>query len=66
MQMTTARQETCSHEQCDMEPCTAFAFITYERDDVWGWGSTCERCEQFFPGELPEAHADERHEEVLA
>lgn len=49
-----------------MEPCIAFDFISYERDDVFGWGSRCDRCERFLPGELPEEHVEQRHEEALA
>ena len=63
--MTRNPQATCSHEQCDMEPCTAYDFMTYEYDSVWCWGTTCERCEQVFMC-LPEEHAEARHEEELA
>lgn len=60
--MTTAPQEQCGHEACDMEPCTwESRLYRYERDDVWGWGTTCERCEGFFPGSLPEGHHEVHH-----
>lgn len=60
--MTRAGQETCSHEQCDMEPCTAFDYMSYEYDSVWGWATTCERCEGMFPGTLPEEHEEQHHD----
>ena len=60
--MTRAPQETCSHEQCDMEPCTFYAAMTYEYDSVWGWVTTCESCEGAFPGTLPEEHWEQHHD----
>jgi hypothetical protein len=62
--MTTAPRETCSHESCDMEPCSFYDFIEYAFDSVWGFGSTCESCEGFFPGTLPEDHVEQRHEDL--
>ena len=61
MQMTTAPQETCSHERCDMEPCTYFDDMTYERDEVWGWGTACDRCDRVLTGMLPEEHYERAH-----
>ena len=41
------------HEQCDMEPCTACDYMSYEYDSVWGWATTCERCEGMSPAHCP-------------
>lgn len=59
--MPKAGFEHCGHEACDMEPCSAFSFMEYEEQPEFGWGTTCDRCERFYPGTLPAEHADERH-----
>lgn len=63
MIMTSAGYETCGHEECDMEPCTwgGDKGLDYDLDSVWGWATTCDRCEQQFPGTLPEEHWEARH-----
>ena len=55
--MTSAAFENCGHEACDMEPCIwgADKDMDYEDDGVWGWGTTCGRCEQFFPVRSPKS-----------
>lgn len=61
MAMPRAQREVCSHENCDMEPCTFYTWMTYEYDEVWGWVTICDRCERTYPGTLPEQHEEERH-----
>lgn len=60
--MTSAPFQQCGHEACDMEPCTRYDHsYHYERDDVWGWGTSCDKCERFIPGVLPQEHYEDQH-----
>ncbi len=64
--MTWAAREDCGHESCAEDPCqwgTGLG-ITYVYDITWGWVSSCDLCEQDFPGELPRDHYLAQHEGV--